>query len=74
VPNMECAFFINYIRQVCCRLWTLELGYELHYFLEPLRYAGASQGIREGGNEGEVPQDCHDVGFAGPYLSLSLSY
>jgi Legionella pneumophila major outer membrane protein precursor len=69
VPNIEFAVYLNYTRQVCCRLWTLELGYELHYFFEALRFATA----HDSGDDVPVI-NCHDAGFAGPYLGLSLSF
>jgi Legionella pneumophila major outer membrane protein precursor len=69
VPEVELDLHISYSVCRCGTLWTLRLGYELHYFWDALQFASL------GPVQNFVPvRDCQSVGFGGLYLGLSANF
>jgi Legionella pneumophila major outer membrane protein precursor len=69
VPQGEFDLHLSHSISRCGALWTLTLGYELHYFWDALEYAATNESA-----DGVPVSSCENVGFGGLYLGLSANF
>jgi hypothetical protein len=65
IPGLDVRVGINYARECNCNELTLELGFALDYYWQPLAVGMGANFSRS---------ECIDVGFGGPYLAFQLRF
>lgn len=64
LPGFDARFGVNFTYECCCTEIVLELAYEMDYYFDAITVKNAES----------VFSSWHDVGFAGPVLSLSVCF
>jgi Legionella pneumophila major outer membrane protein precursor len=72
IPALEFRAGVNYAWDCLCTTVIFEVGYELNYYWNALRYADLPVVVRNSLSDGKLR--CRDVGFAGPYIGFHAMF